>query len=169
MVPHFWERAWLVRERWARAEPLFTSGGGVQGVRDASCSITKGGRCRDKTRWKMLDSVTIRWWMIKKAAQNNFSSNNETVVHPPQVGGKQRARFQLIYLYSPNWAIPEIWCQMKPVFCLQWLKKNYIFKDVNVFSIFLFIFTGGAWVVGELWLEVLFCWQIQRHRLVMVH
>lgn len=33
-----------------RAEPLFTLGGGVQGVRDASCSITKGGRCRDKTR-----------------------------------------------------------------------------------------------------------------------
>lgn len=62
-------------------------GGCVVVVRDVSCNITKGGRCGDKTFQKMLDSIAICLRM-SKAAQNNFSGNNESVIllsPPPQV------------------------------------------------------------------------------------
>lgn len=62
-------------------------GGCVVVVRDVSCNITKGGRRGDKTFQKMLDSIAICLRM-SKAAQNNFSGNNESVIHlspPPQV------------------------------------------------------------------------------------
>lgn len=69
-----------------RAQPLFTLGGGVQAVRDASCSITKGGRCGDKTRSKMLDSVTIRWWMVKSSAKQFLQQQWDGC--PPPTGGR---------------------------------------------------------------------------------
>ena len=70
-MPHFLERAWLVGSAGPAGGTIVHNreGGRVVGVRDVSCNITKGGRCGDKTFQKMLDSITIRLWMVKSSAE----------------------------------------------------------------------------------------------------
>lgn len=66
LMPHFFGTCLTRGERWAcgRYHCSHGAGGATVGVRDVSCNITKGGRCRDKKKknpcQKMLDSVAIR-------------------------------------------------------------------------------------------------------------
>lgn len=89
-MPHFFFFFWNVPDSWGavglRAVPLFTPGGwvGGLGVRDVSCSITKGGRCGHKTFQKMLDSIAIRLWMVKSSAEQ-FLREQWVTSKTPQV------------------------------------------------------------------------------------
>jgi len=80
--PHFVGTCLTRVERWACGlYHCSLRGGGGVGVRDVSCGTTKGGRCAHKTFQKVLDSIAVSVVNGAKAAQVNFSSNNESVIN----------------------------------------------------------------------------------------
>lgn len=170
-MPHFFFFFfWNVPDSWGalglRAVPLFTPGGwvGGLGVRDVSCSITKGGRCGHKTFQKMLDSIAIRLWMVKSSAEQ-FLREQWVTSKTPQV--------HLLLSFPTGHELVNWWCDFikstiktykSQILCM--IHKGLWWWIWMSGYNYLFPLTGGPWAVGKLWPEVLLCRQIQGHRLV---